>query len=127
MKQFLNSALTLYIPKDDGSYSRRVVTSVMADKTESLTDGIKVDIRIPLYFKRGQKYVSPERFDHKKSAHFTVFLGQKLVIGNSESEAPPDDALNLLTLSIKALGSRRLHHLKIYAASKIPEEGYYYE
>lgn len=126
MKQILNSRITLYIPKEDG-YVKRTVTSVMTDTSESLTGGIKADICIPLYFKRGSKYVPPDRFNPKKGNQYTVFTGQKLVIGDSDSENPPDDALNLLTLSVRTIGSRRLHHLRIKAATKIPEEGLYYE
>jgi hypothetical protein len=127
MKQILNSVITLYIPVSDGKYVKRSVPSVMTDFSESLTDGIDADICIPLYFKRASKYVSPDRFEAKKGNQFTVFVGQKLVIGDSESDVPPDDALNLLTLRIRTLGSRRMHHLRIRAASKIPQEDTYYE
>ena len=127
MKQFLNSRVTLYLPNDEGGFSKRTIPSVMVKSTETLNGGITTDIYVPLHFKRGIKYVSPDRFEHKKTNLFTVIIGQLLVIGDSDSEIPPDDALTLLSVSLKTVGSRRLHHLKLRAVSKVPMEDIYYE
>ena len=127
MKQILNSKLTLYVPTDEGEYVKRTVTSVMADSKETIDAGTEADICIPLYFKRGLKYVSNDRFDYKKSNQFTVFIGQRLVLGECESDCPPDDALNVTSLSIRTIGSRRLHHIRIGATSILPKEDIQYE
>ena len=127
MKQILNSKLTLYVPTEEGEYVKRTVTSVMADSKETIDAGTEADICIPLYFKRGLKYVPLDSFDPKKISQFTVFIGQELIIGKREGNYPPNDALIVTSLSIRTIGSRRLHHLRIHASSKPPKEDTYYE
>lgn len=97
-------------------YFRYVIGRVKCTVTER-ADGRSVsELYIPIYGKRNSEYVEPSVFPGMAGGSdvFTVSAGDRFIYGTSAASQPPDGAMTAISVTQRASGSRRLHHLEVH-------------
>jgi hypothetical protein len=123
MRRGFDRALTLYT-ETDGGFVKSTVCGASLRVTD-LPDGKRsATVYLPLFLHRKEKYLFPEEFSGEKGT-FTVFVGQRAVIGKCDNDTPPENALTVTEIYYALTGSRRVQHLKIKLITSKKEENIY--